>query len=111
MSAIDKLTVKLPGPAPDILRPPTQDSQKLEESARQFEALLIGQMLRSARESGGSWFGGGEDEASSSAVGMAEEQLAQTLAAQGGLGLSRLITDGLARDEQLAKDRSRSQTT
>jgi Rod binding domain-containing protein len=81
----------------------------LNESARQFEALLIGQMLRSARESGGGWFGGGEDEASSSAVGMAEEQLSQALAAQGGLGLSRMIAEGLARDQEVAQDRSRNE--
>ena len=43
--------------------------------------------------------GGGEDEAASSAIGMAEEQLAQTLAAQGGLGLTAMVMQGLAHDE------------
>ena len=70
---------------------------KLKESARQFEALLIGQMLKSVRESGGSWMGGGEDESASAAIGMAEEQLAQTLAAQGGLGLTSMVMQGLAK--------------
>lgn len=98
MSGINKLSIDIPGIAAETLREQTQDAAKLKDSARQFEALLIGQMLRSAHESGGSWFGGGEDEASSSVVGMAEEQLAQTLAAQGGLGLSRLIEQGIERD-------------
>ena len=71
---------------------------KLKESARQFEALLIGQMLKSVRESGGSWMGSGEDESASAAIGMAEEQLAQTLAAQGGLGLTSMVMQGLAKD-------------
>ena len=78
---------------------PRTDRAKLKETAQQFEALLIGQMLKSARESGSAWFGGGEDEASSTATGMAEEHLAQTLAAQGGLGITRMVVDGLAKDE------------
>ena len=57
-------------------------------------------MLKSARESGGSWFGGGEDEASSTATGMAEEQLAQTLAASGGLGLTAMVLQGLEKQER-----------
>ena len=110
MSAIGKLTVSTPGVDLDALRIQAQDTKNMNESARQFEALLIGQMLRSARESGGGWFGGVEDEASSSAVGMAEEQLSQALAAQGGLGLSRMIAEGLARDQEVARDRSRNES-
>ena len=86
---IDKLTNSMPADTP------AGNKTKLKDSARQFEALIIGQMLKSARESGGSWFGGGEDEASSTATGMAEEQLAQTLAASGGLGLTAMVLQGL----------------
>ena len=50
---IDKLTSATAGSAP------TANALKLKDSARQFEALMIGQMLKSARESGGSWFGRG----------------------------------------------------
>ena len=103
MSNIAKLATNLPGLEREQLANLPRDGAKLEESACQFEALLIGQMLRSARESGGSWFGGGEDEASSSAIGMAEEHLAQTIGAQGGLGLSRLISEGLAQDQARLK--------
>ena len=91
---IDKLTDSMPAEAP------AGNKMKLKDSARQFEALIIGQMLKSARESGGSWFGGGEDEASSTATGMAEEQLAQTLAASGGLGLTSMVLQGLEKQER-----------
>jgi Rod binding domain-containing protein len=79
---------------------PTQDEAKLKKSAGEFEALLIGQMLKSARESGGGWFGSGEDEASATSAGFAEEQFAQTLASQGGLGISTMLIKGLATDQQ-----------
>jgi Rod binding domain-containing protein len=80
------------------------DPKKIHESAQQFESLLIAQVLKSGRESGGGWLGTGDDEAGSTCVEMAEQQVAQTLAASGGLGLSRLIEQGLTRDAQNAKD-------
>ena len=82
------------------------ESRKLKDSAQQFEALLIGQMLKSARESGGSWFGTGEDEASSATAGFAEEQFAQTIASQGGLGIASMLVQGLAADQQRIDARS-----
>jgi Rod binding domain-containing protein len=77
-----------------------EDEAKLKKSAGEFEALLIGQMLRSARESGGGWFGTGEDEASSTTAGYAEEQFARTIASQGGLGVATMLVKGLATDQQ-----------
>jgi Rod binding domain-containing protein len=76
------------------------DVAKLKKSAGEFEALLIGQMLKSARESGGGWFGTGGDEASSTTAGYAEEQFAQTIASQGGLGIATMLVKGLAVDQQ-----------
>ncbi|MGH9626914.1 MAG: hypothetical protein ACRD7E_00905 [Bryobacteraceae bacterium] len=71
------------------------------ESARQFEALLIAQMMKSMREAGsGSWLGSGEDKTAESAMALAEEQFAQALAAQGGLGLASLIVQGLEAEDQ-----------
>src|SRR5215217_527201 len=100
MSDIRTLTAASPGPNREQLMNLSRDAGKVKESASQFEALLMGQMLRSARESGGSWFGGGEDEAASSAIGMAEEHLAQTLASQGGLGLAAMVMQGVSKDEE-----------
>jgi Rod binding domain-containing protein len=67
------------------------------EAARQFESLLIAQLLKTARGDDG-WLGTGEDSTASSAMEMAQEQFASAMAAQGGLGLARLIADGLGRD-------------
>ncbi|HUJ23016.1 MAG TPA: hypothetical protein VLX58_15905 [Bryobacteraceae bacterium] len=77
--------------------PKADTPAKIESAAQQFESLLIAQILKSMHEEGsGGWLGGGEDESASSAMQMAEEQFAQALASQGGLGLSRLIIQGLS---------------
>lgn len=70
-------------------------SPRIEDAARQFEALLITQLLRAARADASGWLGAGDDQSASPAVEMAEEQLAASLSAQGGLGLARLIVGGL----------------
>jgi Rod binding domain-containing protein len=68
----------------------------IQDAARGFEALLIAQLIRGARQTGSEgWLGTGEDRTASSAMELAEEQFAQALAAQGGLGLAGLITSGL----------------
>jgi flagellar protein FlgJ len=74
---------------------PKDDPIKVRESAKQFEALLIGQMLKSMRDSEGGWLGTEEDDASSSAMEYAQENFAQSLANSGGLGLAKLIANGL----------------
>jgi Rod binding domain-containing protein len=67
-----------------------------EEAARQFEALLITFLLRTMREAGAEgWLGTGEDRGSAAAMEMAEAQFAEALSAQGGLGLARLVAEGL----------------
>ncbi len=71
---------------------------KIRDAAKQFEALLLEQMLRSARESGsGDWTGSSEDQTGSSMSEMAEQQFAQVLSANGGLGLAKLVVDGLGK--------------
>ena len=75
------------------------DPAAILDAARQFEALLLAQMLRAAREAGADgWLGTGEDQTASSAMGLAEEQFAQALSAQGGLGLANLIVSGLSEE-------------
>lgn len=73
-----------------------QSNAKLHNAAVEFESLLIGDMLRSARESGGGWMGSGEDQSADSVIDMAEQQFARIMAAGGGLGVAKLITEGLA---------------
>jgi flagellar protein FlgJ len=84
--------------APNALAPSAHgagDAAKIKDAARQFEALLIGQMLKSMRDSEGGWLGTGDDEASSSAMEYAQEMFAQSLSANGGLGMASLVIKGL----------------
>lgn len=68
---------------------------KPADAAKQFEALLIAQMLKSARDDGSGWLGSGEDESSEPAMALAEEHFAQALSAAGGLGIARVIEKSL----------------
>ena len=68
---------------------------KAVSASKDFEALLISQMLQSVREEGSGWLGTGEDEASDAAFGLGEQQLGRALTAGGGLGLSHVIEQGL----------------
>lgn len=68
-----------------------------KQAAQQFEALLLTQMLKMARSGDQGWLGSGEDASSSTALEMAEQFLAQSLADKGGLGLAKLIQKGLDR--------------
>jgi peptidoglycan hydrolase FlgJ len=72
-----------------------EDPAKVKDAARQFEALLIGQMMKSMRDSEGGWLGTGDDQAGSSAMEYAQEMFAQSLSANGGLGLANLVVKGL----------------
>lgn len=80
---------------------PKDTPEKIRSSAEQFEGLLIGEMLKSARESSGGGWMGGDDPASDSAMGIAEQYFAQSMAKSGGLGLAHMITKGL--EKQAAK--------
>jgi peptidoglycan hydrolase FlgJ len=68
---------------------------RIQDAARQFEALLVEQILRAGRGEGEGWMGTGSDAAGECATGFAEQQFAAALAARGGLGLARLIGSGL----------------
>jgi len=75
---------------------PPDKAAAIQDAARGFEALLVAQLIRSAREAGSDgWLGTGEDQTAASAMELAEEQFAQALAAQGGLGLAELVVAGL----------------
>lgn len=91
------LSVRLPGamPGAEGVLPKKDDPAKVKDAAKQFEALLVGQILRSVRESSGGWLGSGGDTASDCATELAEQQFARVLAEQGGLGLAAMISAGL----------------
>lgn len=60
---------------------------KIKDAASQFEAMLVGQMLRSARENTS------EDSQGSNSTYMelAEQQFAQALTARGGIGIAKMV--------------------
>jgi Rod binding domain-containing protein len=86
---------------------PAIDTAQLKRSgaAKDFEALLVGQMLRSVREEGSGWLGTGEDQSSEAAFGLGEEQLARALSASGGFGLSKIIDAGLKKQSERVEEK------
>ncbi len=77
--------------------------EKILGVAKQFEALMIGQMLKSAREAnGGGWFSNeddSDDQTGSLVMEMAEQGFSQAMAARGGLGIAKMVTANLERGE------------
>ena len=76
--------------------PPAHAPQTVAAAAKQFEALMIAQILKEARGEEGGWLGSEGDAGSATAAGLAEEQFAQALAQNGGLGLSTQIVSSLS---------------
>ena len=77
---------------------PAQDAVRIRDGAGKFEALLVAQMLRSAREAGdGGLMGTGGSQTDSTMMEMAEECFAEMLTSRGGLGLRDLIEQHLAK--------------
>lgn len=77
------------------LHPRVPDSpEKIRDAAQQFEALLLGQLLKGMR--GGDSGLGDAGAAGDALFECAEQEFAKALAARGGLGLARMIAEGLA---------------
>jgi Rod binding domain-containing protein len=72
-----------------------KEASKVKDAAAQFEALLFSQMMRSARES--SWGGDSEDKAGDSMMDLAEQQLSHLLASGSGIGLAKLVIQGISK--------------
>lgn len=68
--------------------------QSAKAAAQDFESLLIGLVMKTARESMAG-VGGDSDEAGSTMSEFAEQQLAQVMSANGGLGLASMIASSL----------------
>jgi len=80
--------------------PSATNPTKIQDAAEQFEALLIGQLLHSAKDKDAGWLGSAGDGSGDCATDFAEQQLAVTMAHQGGLGLAKLIFSGLERESR-----------
>jgi len=81
-------------PAISADTPVDATSLKRTGAAKDFEAILITELLHSARGEGG-WLGTGDDQSSDAAFGLGEQELAKSMAASGGLGIAKLIDQGL----------------
>ena len=81
--------ITLRGETPGV-QPPDR-SLNLKDAAGKFEALLIAQMLKSARDADSGGWSGEADQSSSAILDMAEQHFAELLGAQGSLGLARMV--------------------
>ena len=81
-------------PITSALPPPPQEAKPKNgaEAAGQFEALLIAQMLRSARATAG---GDDQDSTAETMFDVAGQQFARMLVNNGGLGLAKIISEHL----------------
>ncbi|MGH9594521.1 MAG: rod-binding protein [Bryobacteraceae bacterium] len=85
---MDGLTIT----AASIAAPEEPTPKTAPEAAKQFEALLLGQMLGSAHESEDQ-----EDQTGETMWDVAAQKFAQVMADNGGLGLAKVIEQGLDR--------------
>lgn len=72
------------------------EKMSLKDAAGKFEALMIEQMLKSARKVDSGGWTGESDGAGSTMMDMAEQQLAEAMGAQGGFGLANLVIKQVA---------------
>lgn len=80
---------------------PKDSPEKIQKAAKEFEAVLINQMLKSAREAGGGGLTGSGDEGNqenSSLLELGEQQMAQALASSGGLGIAKMVVAGITKN-------------
>lgn len=75
---------------------PTDRPKGIEGAAASFEALFIGNLLKSVREASQGSLGGEGDRAGSTMMDVAEEYLANDIAKGGGLGLAKLVASQFA---------------
>jgi Rod binding domain-containing protein len=74
---------------------------KIQQAAKDFEALLLAQMLKSEREASGGGLtgdGGDDSDANSTLVELGEQQFAQALASGGGFGIAKIVETGLTKN-------------
>ncbi len=84
------MTDPLSSIAPATMDAAAPPQTKVEGAAKQFEALMIAQMLRTARENTEDG-----DSSSSTMLDLADQQFSQVLANNGGMGLAKLVVKGL----------------
>jgi Rod binding domain-containing protein len=79
----------------------TPQIQKIKQTAQDFEAVLLRQMMREIRNSAFSESSKGGSNATY--LSLADEQLANTMAAQGGFGFGKAIAQQMIQQVQAAQ--------
>jgi Rod binding domain-containing protein len=77
------------------LAQPKDSPDKILNAAKQFESLLVAQMMKSMQDTEGGWLGTGDDQSASAAMEYGQEAFAQAMSSNGGLGLAKMIATGL----------------
>jgi Rod binding domain-containing protein len=77
---------------------------KVDEAAaaREFEALLVARLLKTAREAGQSIAGTSKQTGEEGYMELAEEHVARAMAQRGAFGISQILLQGLERKESSA---------
>ncbi|HEV8040221.1 MAG TPA: hypothetical protein VGP62_15240 [Bryobacteraceae bacterium] len=89
------MSLPLIGPGMQPVSANKDSLTRIGHAATEFEALMLGQMLKTAREAGE-----GEDEekdANSTLMEFGEQQFAQALANSGGFGIAKIVVAGLTK--------------
>lgn len=81
---------------PETIRRAPDAKEQAGEIGRQFEAMLIQEVIKAARSAGGGgWLGDDANETSEATAEMGEEFLARAMAGQGGLGLGKELAKAI----------------
>lgn len=74
------------------------ENDKVADVAKQFEALIAGQVLKSVRDANqGGWLGSDDDQTGEMTLEMAEQAFSQALASRGSFGIAKVVTQNLNR--------------
>lgn len=71
---------------------PQPTPRRVADAAKQFEGLMLGQMLKSARDAASE---DDDDSSERTMLDVADQQFAQVMANNGGIGLAQLAAKGL----------------
>lgn len=82
----------------EVLANTSSEHDQIAGAAKQFEALIAGQVLKAVHESEQSgWLADDDDQTGQLTLEMAEQSFAQALANQGGFGIAKIVTKALDR--------------
>ena len=86
-----------------------KDDKKIEKSSKDFEAILLGNLLQGAQDSFGKVPGTDDEENDSDSGGsqfmsMALQSLGSSLSGSGGIGIAKMIAHSLHRTEETAAE-------